>query len=80
MRLRTCLATVSPQDNLQRADDGSIKLYLQPDSPGVDNEGVWLPSPDGKPFEVMLRMYGTNQMSPSIFDGTWTPSAIFKVH
>lgn len=71
--------TISPRDNLQRSDNGSIKLYLQPDSPGVENEANWLPSPDGKPFEVMLRMYGPNQKSPSIFDETWAPPKILKV-
>jgi len=37
--------------------DGSLTLYLQPDSPGADKEANWLPTPKGD-FSLLLRLYG----------------------
>jgi Protein of unknown function (DUF1214) len=36
--------------DLKRADDGSLSIYLQPESPGKDKESNWLPSPPAGPF------------------------------
>jgi hypothetical protein len=38
--------------------DGSIDIYLQSTSPGVDKEANWLPTPREGPFYMVLRMYG----------------------
>jgi hypothetical protein len=70
--------TVSPRDNLKPNPDGSITLYFQAKSPGVDKESNWLPAPEGE-FIPMLRMYWPSQKNPSILDGTWTPPRVEKV-
>jgi len=36
--------------------DGSLEIYVQAESPGLDRERNWLPSPQGK-FSLKLRMY-----------------------
>lgn len=42
--------------NLKRDADGSLTLYVQSDSPGMDKESNWLPAPKG-PFWCALRLY-----------------------
>lgn len=51
----------------QKAADGSLTLYLQKDSPGIDKETNWLPAPEGD-FWVVFRTYGP---SKEIVDQTW---------
>jgi hypothetical protein len=34
--------------------DGSLTIYLQPESPGRPREANWLPTPDG-PFELVFQ-------------------------
>ncbi len=42
--------------DLDVAEDGSITIYIQHESPGKDKENNWLPAPaDG--FYMQLRMY-----------------------
>jgi hypothetical protein len=45
---------------LKFADDGSLTIYIQKDSPGKDKEANWLPSPAGE-FNLMCRAYGPQQ-------------------
>jgi hypothetical protein len=70
--------TVSPRDNLKANADGSITLYFQNESPGLDKEANWLPAPKGD-FIPMLRMYWPRQASPSILNGSWTPPAVQRI-
>ncbi len=49
------------------ANDGSLTLYIQKDSPGADKEDNWLPSP-AEDFWVVFRLYGP---SKKIIDQTW---------
>lgn len=44
-------------DSIKFNDDGSLTLYIQKDSPGPDKESNWLPSPDGEPFGLQIRIY-----------------------
>lgn len=45
-------------DKLKANADGSIDIYLQPNSPGADRESNWLPSPSGdKDFKTTIRIY-----------------------
>lgn len=70
--------TVSPRNNLKYADDGSLTLYLQNESPGNDKQANWLPAPKGE-FVPMLRMYWPKPTPPSIIDGTWKVPTAEKV-
>jgi len=67
--------TLSPRDALKYNEDGSLDLYLQGESPGVDKESNWLPAPNGR-FALMLRLYWPKDKSPSILDGSWKPPAV----
>jgi hypothetical protein len=67
--------TVSSRSKFVTNADGSIDLYLQPETPGKAKEANWLPTPKAK-FIPMLRLYWPKDTPPSIIDGTWKPPAI----
>ena len=48
----------SRTQGLKTNADGSVDIYLQSTSPGVDKESNWLPTPKQGPFFMVLRMYG----------------------
>ncbi len=52
---------------LRVSDDGSVTIYMQHDSPGLDRESNWLPAPAG-PFRPVLRAY---QPDPALLNGTY---------
>lgn len=67
--------------NMKKNADGSLTLYIQKDSPGVDKESNWLPAPNDLIYMVM-RLYWPKTEAPSILPpgkGTWSPPAIVKV-
>ena len=66
--------TVSPRNDLKYNADGSLDVYIQNESPGIDKESNWLPAP-GEKFILMLRLYWPKEQAPSIIDGTWNPPA-----
>jgi hypothetical protein len=65
----------SATPGLETADDGSITIYLQAESPGKGREPNWLPTPDG-PFWPVLRTYGPGK---AIRDGTWKAPTIKRL-
>jgi hypothetical protein len=67
--------TVSPRNAPKPNEDGSTDLTIQHESPGGDKESNWLPSPKGG-FILMLRMYWPKE---AVLDGSWKPSAVWKV-
>jgi hypothetical protein len=60
---------------LRTADDGSVTISMQTDSPGPDKEPNWLPTPKGR-FRPILRMY---QPGPDILAGTYVLPAVRRV-
>jgi hypothetical protein len=48
---------LAPWMPLKYNEDGSLDVYLQPDSPGPDKESNWLPSPPRGPISVTIRVY-----------------------
>jgi hypothetical protein len=60
---------------LGTAEDGSVTIFMQADSPGPDRESNWLPTPKGR-FRPVLRMY---QPQKAILDGTYVLPAVRKV-
>jgi hypothetical protein len=50
--------SIGNQNNLYKAPDGSITLYIQRDDPGGDQTKNWLPSPQNSdPFYMLFRAY-----------------------
>jgi hypothetical protein len=58
----------SRTEGLRTNADGSVDIYLQPESPGDDKESNWLPTPQQGPFFMVLRMYGPEG---SLAAGAW---------
>ncbi|MCK5447235.1 MAG: DUF1254 domain-containing protein [Gemmatimonadetes bacterium] len=57
------------------AEDGSLTLYLGPDSPGADKESNWLPAPRG-PFWIVMRTYGPGE---AIVNGEWQVPPVRRI-
>ncbi len=58
--------------------DGSLTIYIQKDSPGVDEDSNWLPAPNDTIYLVM-RLYWPKTTPPSILpagEGTWQPPGV----
>jgi len=55
--------------------DGSLTLYIQRDSPGIDKEHNWLPAPNGLVY-VPLRLYLPNE---EVLNGSWSPPDITRL-
>jgi hypothetical protein len=70
--------SMSMRANPKIADDGSLTIYIQNESPGKDLEANWLPAPKDK-FTLMLRLYWPNETPPSIIDGSWVIPPVTKV-
>jgi hypothetical protein len=60
---------------LKTANDGSVTISMQTDSPGPGKESNWLPTPQGR-FRPILRMY---QPQKAILDGTYVLPPVRKV-
>lgn len=67
--------TLSPRNQLQYNQDGSLDLYIQSQSPGKDKESNWLPAPAGG-FILMFRFYWPED---SIINGSWKIPAVKRV-
>jgi hypothetical protein len=68
--------------DMKTNSDGSLTLYIQKDSPGMDKESNWLPAPNGTIYLVM-RLYWPKETPPSILPvgkGTWKPPAVMLAH
>jgi hypothetical protein len=55
--------------------DGSLELYIQNDSPGMEKEANWLPAPKG-PFNVMMRLYAPEA---DALNGKWNPPPVRRI-
>jgi hypothetical protein len=58
--------------------DGSLDIYIQPQSPGQAKQNNWLPSPTtNQPFDLILRLYWPQ---PQALNGTWSPPPIQRAN
>jgi hypothetical protein len=53
--------------------DGSLDLYFQNDTPGV--EANWLPAPKG-PFNLVMRLYAPRSEA---LIGKWNPPPVMRM-
>ncbi|MET4510997.1 DUF1254 domain-containing protein [Bradyrhizobium sp. I1.7.5] len=66
--------------DMKKNADGSLTLYIQKDSPGVDKESNWLPAPNDEIYLVM-RLHWPKTTAPSILPaggGSWQPPAVVR--
>ena len=61
---------------LQYNPDGSLTIYVQPDTPPTAQRDNWLPAPNGADFTLYVRAYWPKT---AVTDGSWTPPAVKKV-
>ncbi len=61
-------------DQFVFAEDGSLTLYIQKESPGKKLESNWLPAPDG-PFYAVMRLYGPEKEA---LEGKWVNPPLVK--
>ena len=73
--------SIAPEIRPSKNPDGSLTLYIQKDSPGLDKESNWLPAPNDLIYLVM-RLYWPKETPPSILppgEGTWKPPGLVLV-
>ncbi|WP_052630087.1 DUF1254 domain-containing protein [Pseudoxanthomonas suwonensis] len=62
--------------DLQKAADGSLTIYVQPDEPQDPVQRAnWLPSPKDGEFSLYVRSYWPEE---AITSGKWTPPAVVR--
>ena len=64
------------RSNLNFADDGSLTIFIQSDSPGDETAANWLPAPTEGGFKLALRLYAPKQ---EVADGSWAPPPVQRV-
>jgi hypothetical protein len=61
--------------DLKRDAEGGLTIYIQPESPGKEEESNWLPTPKG-PFWMAMRLYWPKEEAMS---GKWKAPKVEKV-
>ena len=67
---------IGDRDAVMYNSDGSLDIYIQPESPSSDKEANWLPSPKSGALNITMRLYAPRAEA---IDGRWTPPAIRRV-
>jgi hypothetical protein len=66
---------IGDRDKLKFNNDGSLDIYIQHNSPGIDKESNWLPAPSGD-FNLLMRLYWPKE---SVIAGQWVPPGIQRI-
>jgi hypothetical protein len=66
---------IGDRDNLTFGGDGSLTLYIQRQSPGIERSSNWLPAGDGR-FNLIMRLYRPTEV---ILSGAWAPPPVQRV-
>ena len=68
---------IGDRDKLKLNEDGLLDIYIQPESPGVDKESNWLPSPKSGAIGPTLRIYSPRTEA---LNGTWAPPPLMRIN
>jgi hypothetical protein len=67
---------LNKQSPLQFGDDGSLTLVLGPKQPEGIPEPNWLPTPEGKKYNITYRFYGPTK---DVIDGKYFPPPLVRI-
>jgi hypothetical protein len=68
---------VNNRSKLRYSADGSLDIYIQPNPPtSAVQRRSWLPSPAGKPFHLIMRLYVPRNPGGILSGRTWQPPTI----
>jgi hypothetical protein len=57
--------------------DRSLDIYIQPQAPsGPRQRANWLPSPAGRPFRLIMRLYKPTSVAGILSGGSWQPPTV----
>ncbi len=57
--------------------DGSLDIYIQPRPPrNASQRRDWLPSPAGRPFRLIMRLYKPIDLGGIISGSSWEPPTV----
>ena len=68
---------VNNRTKLHRNADGSLDIYIQPTAPSDPRQRQnWLPSPAGKAFRLIMRLYAPTDVAGTLSGRTWQPPTV----
>ena len=67
--------SLGSRDRMRLDSDGSLRIYIQHTSPGIDLQMNWLPAPAGE-FLLAMRLYAPRA---AVTDGSWNPPPVMRV-
>jgi hypothetical protein len=68
---------INNRSNVHYNADGSLDIYIQPDAPSdPEQRRNWLPSPAGKPFRLIMRLYAPKDIAGILRGRSWQPPTV----
>jgi hypothetical protein len=68
---------INNRSHVHRNTDGSLDLYIQPNAPtNAAQRANWLPSPAGRGFRLIMRLYKPINVPGILSGATWQPPTV----